>query len=175
MLKVLMLGDSLIAGYDWQSRLPACKIDNRGVPGATSADLFNSLSTIKESTPTADVIVVMIGTNDILSGDDAFQSLLKKILIQLSHDYPASEILVTSLLPMQLPHLSPNTIESLNCHIEALTMQTGCCYLNVHKRFTGAGRNLFEDDGVHINPDGYAVWARALLEHIAFLIEPDDD
>jgi len=174
MLKILMLGDSLIADYDWQARLPACNVENLGVPGATAADLLESLPEIKSRGTGVEVIVIMIGTNDLLIGNDEFQALLKKILIQLSHDYPTAEILVNSLLPMELPHLPQNTIESLNCHIEALTMQTGCCFLDVHKRFVNSNKTLFQEDGVHLTEAAYAIWTRALLEHFAFLIEDDD-
>jgi lysophospholipase L1-like esterase len=174
MIKILMLGDSLIADYDWQARLPAFQVENLGVPGATAGDLLASLPTIKDRAAGAEVIVIMIGTNDILAGSDEFQALLKKILIQLSHDYPQAEILVNSLLPMAIPDLAQNAIDSLNNHIEALTMQTGCCYLDVYKRFSGSDKVLFQEDGVHITEAGYAIWARALLEHLAFLIENDD-
>jgi lysophospholipase L1-like esterase len=115
----------------------------------------------------------MIGTNDLLAGNDDFLNTLKMILIQLSHDYPTAEILVNSLFPMALPHLPANSVASLNCHIEALTMRTGCCFLDTHRRFVDSKKELFQEDGVHITAAAYSIWARALLEHIAFLIEND--
>lgn len=173
MNKILLLGDSLVADHDWQARMPAFKIENLGVPGATATDLLTSLPTIKARAEGAEVIVVMIGTNDLLAGNDDFQLHLKQILVQLSHDYPAAEILVNSLLPMELPHLPENSVSSLNCHIEALTMRTGCCFLDIHRRFLNSDKQLFQEDGVHITETGYAIWARALMEHFAFLIEND--
>ena len=173
MTKILILGDSLVADHDWQARMPSFKVENLGVPGATAADLLASLPASKSRAADAEVIVVMIGTNDLLIGNDNFLSQLKNILIQLSHDYPTAEILVNGLLPMDLPHLPDNSVSSLNTHIEAITMRTGCCFLDIHRRFVGSDKQLFQEDGVHITAAGYAIWERALLEHIAFLVEND--
>ncbi len=174
MAKIVFLGDSLVADHNWQARMPSYKVENFGVPGATAADLLASLPTLKTEVTGAEVIVVMIGTNDLLTGNDDFLVQLKSIFVELSHDHPGAEILVTSLLPMNLPHLPSNTVSSLNSHIEALTMRTGCCYLDLHKRFAGFDKQLFQEDGVHITDAAYAVWERGLMEHIAFLVENDD-
>lgn len=173
MTTILFLGDSLVADHDWRTRMSSFKVMNFGVPGATTGDLLVSLPTIKTRAPQADVILVMIGTNDLLIGNDDYLLLLKKILIQLNHDYPVSEILVNSLLPMTLPHLPHDTVASLNSHIEALSMRTGCCFLDIHRRFVNDDHQLFQDDGVHLTDAGYVIWTRALMEHIAFLIEND--
>lgn len=173
MIKILILGDSLMADHNWQARMPSLKIDNFAVPGATADHLLASLPAIKAKAAAADVIAVMIGTNDLLSGNDDYLMQLKTILVTLSHDFPGAEIMVTSLLPMQLPDLPPNAVSSLNTHIEAISMRTGCCYLDIHKRFANSDKQLFQDDGVHLTAAAYAIWERALLEHIAFLVEND--
>jgi lysophospholipase L1-like esterase len=173
MTTILLLGDSLVADHNWQTRMSSFKVMNFGVPGATAGDLLASLPAIKTRASHADVILVMIGTNDLLMGNDDYLLLLKKILIQLNHDYPASEIVVNSLLPMTLPHLPQDTVTTLNSHIEALTMRTGCCFLDIHRRFVVDDQQLFQDDGVHLTDAGYVIWTRALMEHIAFLVEND--
>ncbi len=173
MTRILLLGDSLVADYDWQSRMPSYDVTNLGVPGAITSDLLASLPDIKQQVKSTDVIVVMVGTNDLLSGDHEFINTLKKIFVQLCHDFPTAEILVNSLFPMELADIPDYTIPNLNCHIEAFTMQTGCCFLDVHRRFCESDKPIFQEDGVHITEEAYAIWARALLEHIAFLIEND--
>ncbi len=52
-------------------------------------------------------------------------------------------------------------------------MQTGCCYLDTHIKFLNSEAAVFQRDGVHITEAAYEIWARNLLEHIAFLIEDD--
>lgn len=173
MTQILLLGDSLVADYDWQVRMPSYKVINLGVPGAMASDLLTSLPNIKQQVKYADVIMITVGTNDVLSGNFEFINTLKKIFVQLSHDFPTAEILVNSLFPMELPHMSDYTIPNLNSHIEAFSMQTGCCFLDTHRRFSDSDQPLFQEDGVHITEAAYEIWARALLEHIAFLIEND--
>lgn len=173
MTQVLFLGDSLVADHDWQSRMPTYKVTNLAVPGMMTAELFASLPKIKQQAQYADVILVMVGTNDLLAGDFEFINTLKKIFVQLSHDFPTAEVVVSSLLPMKLPQMEDYTIDNLNSHIEAFTMQTGCCFLDTHRRLIDSKQPIFLEDGIHLTETAYEIWARALLEHIAFLIEND--
>lgn len=173
MMQLLLLGDSLVADHDWQSRIPANRVYNFGTPGIMTSDLLRTLPEIKDQVPIADIVLVMVGTNDLLTGNFEFVHTLKKLFIQLIHHYPMAEIIGNSLFPMYLPHLPDNTIESLNTHIEAITMQTGTCYLNAHKRFLVTEEPMFQDDGVHLTEKAYEVWTRTLLEHIAFLIDDE--
>ena len=173
MIKLLLLGDSLVADNDWQPRMPSYAISNQGVPGIMASDLFGMLPEIKAEVPSCDLVMVMIGTNDLLTGNHDFMHTIKKILVQLSQDYASAEVLVCGLCPMHLPHLPANTIESINYHIEAISMQTGCCYLNSHNRLQAATEPIFAEDGVHLTEVAYEIWTRTLLEHIAFLIEDE--
>jgi len=153
--------------------MPGYTVVNRGVPGATTSDLLASLPDIKQKIQYTDVILVMVGTNDILSGNFEFINSLKKIFVQLNHDFPNAEILVNSLFPMKLAFMSDYTIANLNNHIEAFSMQTGCCFLDIYQRFIDSKQDIFQEDGVHLTKAAYEIWTRALLEHIAFLIEND--
>ncbi len=173
MTQLLLLGDSLVADHDWQSRMPSYKITNLGIPGIMAADLLASLPEIKNQVQHADVIMIVVGTNDLLAGDFEFINTLKKILVQLNHDFPTAEIVVNSLFPMQLPDTPDYMISNLNCQIEAFTMQTGCCFLDSHTRLSNSDQPIFQEDGVHPTEAAYEIWTRALLEHIAFLIEND--
>ncbi len=173
MTQLLLIGDSLVADYDWQKRMPTYTVHNHGAPGFTTTDVFNTLPEIKKQVKSVDVVMVMVGTNDLLTDNFDFLHTLKKIIVQLNSGYPLAEIILCSLFPMDMPHLPHNTISSLNSHIEALTMQTGSCFLDTHQRMIGATQKIFQDDGVHLTADAYEIWCRSLLEHIAFLIESD--
>ena len=173
MTQILLLGDSHIAYFYWKSRMPSYQIANMGVPESVASDLLASLPEIKQQIQYADVIMIMVGTNDLLAGNYEFINTLKKIIVQLSRDYPNAEVLVSSLFPMELPDLPESTISNLNSQIEAFTMQTGCCFLDTHRRFSDSNQAVFLEDGVNLTEEAYEIWARTLLEHIAFLIEND--
>ena len=173
MKEILLLGDSLIADNDWQARMPSFSVYNRGVPGIMVSDLLRMLPEIKTEIPSCDLAMVMIGTNDLLTGNYDFFPTIKKILVELNQNYSAAEILINGLCPMRLSHLPGNTIESINCHIEAISMQTGCCYLDSYRRLLSATDPIFTEDGVHLTEVAYDIWTKTLLEHIAFLIEDE--
>ena len=169
----LMLGDSLVAEFDWQRLIPKYTIRNYGVPGATTADLLSSLPGLKPHFGQAKLIMIMIGTNDLANEYYGLLKELKKVLIFLHRHFPGAEILTTSILPIRLPHVGQGSIVKLNGLIKELSRSTGSTYVDVHSRFCQAANGLFQADGVHLTPEGYELWARTLLEHIAFMLEND--
>lgn len=169
----LLLGDSLIADNDWQPRMPQFTLHNLGVPGANTRDLLMSLSGLKNQFSKAGIIMVMTGINDLAVGNYRFTENLKKIVVTLSHEYPAAELLVNSLLPIQLPHIGLSAIPLINDTIAGICRLTGSCYVDIFSRFQQTEGELFQDDGIHLSTKGYELWARTVLEHIAFLVEDD--
>lgn len=172
-VELLILGDSLVADHDWQARMPMFSINNLGVPGAVAADLLESLDNVKLTQDHADVIMVMIGTNDLLEDNLFFTETVKEISVRLHGNYPKAELLISSILPMELPHFPYDTIPKINAEIESCTMQTGGCFFDTHKRLALSSKQIFQNDGVHITPAAYEIWSRSLIEYIAFLIEDD--
>ena len=169
----LMLGDSLVAGYNWQQRIPQFTIKNCGVPGATTDELLSSLPKLKTYYSSARMIMVMIGTNDLVMEHYGFIEDLKKIIVFLTQNFAGTEVLVNSLLPIHLRHLGKDTIPRINTQIAEICRKTGSCYVDVYSRFVQNSGNLFQLDGVHITEEGYQLWARTVLEHIAFMLEND--
>lgn len=173
MTHLLFIGDSLIAGYNWQSRIPQWKTETLGVPGATAQDILKLLPNITVPAP-PDVILLMVGTNNLYKEDYDFTEALKAVIQFCNQQYPEAEILLNNIFPMTLDHLSPETIETVNEHIKRIAIQTGCCLLDMHRRFTvNSANKLFQDDNIHLTDAGYELWSRTILEHIAFLIESD--
>lgn len=168
----LMVGDSLVAGFSWQKRLPSFGVTNLGIPGLTTAELLSSLPQFQLRCPATELILVMIGTNDLLMGRPDFLDDLKKIVIWLSKAYPAAEILVNGLMPIQCPH-DREQLVGINQTIAGICRETACCYVDVYSRFTQSDLELFEMDGVHLTTSGYELWARTLSEYIAFIMEND--
>ena len=169
----LVLGDSLVADYDWQKRMPQFTIHNLGFAGAKIRDILKALPRLKAEFTSAGIIMIMVGSNDLAAGNYRFTDQLRKVITTISHDFPTAELLVNSLLPIKLPSLGQSAIPLLNDTITTLCRTTGCCYVDVFSRFQFSGDDLIADDGVHLNAAGYELWARTVLEHIAFLVEDD--
>lgn len=168
----MMLGDSLVAGFNWQQRLPAFEVSNFGIPGFTTGELLSSLPQVQKRCSSAQLILVMIGTNDFLMGNHHFVDDLKKIMVWLSGAYPAAETMLNGLIPFQCPH-DKDALVKINHTIADICRDTASCYVDVYSRFEQATPPLFESDGVHLTGAGYDLWSRTLFEYIAFLMEND--
>lgn len=166
----LFLGDSLIADFDWQARMHHFKVLNYGMPGETVQGLQNRILSITEDVTAPELILVMIGTNNLIIEDYSFLAPLHQITIELTSRYPAAEVITNSLLPCQLPWVSLDTIQQINRSIEAMTQQTGSCYLDMFSKFQ-PNSDFFQNDGIHLTSKAYDLWSKSILEFVAFLIE----
>lgn len=173
--KFAFIGDSLVADFDWQSRIPFFNVINYGIPGEVAQDLLERLPTIIDELKDPQVILLTIGTNNILNEDYDFVGTLNSIITDLSNAYPETEIIVNSLFPINIPSASQEDIVRINGEIDELSRATGSVYLNMYDRFANSNTQLFQEDGVHLNKKAYHLWSRNIMEFIAFLIEDDDE
>ncbi|MDO9288920.1 MAG: GDSL-type esterase/lipase family protein [Thermodesulfovibrionales bacterium] len=169
-MNILFLGHSLIEFYDWQERFPAHKAVNLGVAGETVEGLLSRIDRITKEHPSADLIFIMTGLNNIAMDDFDFFGSYKKILEKLSPAYPSAKIFMNSILPVIVDFISNESIKNVNESLKGLAKETGVEFLDIYKLFLdGKGRVIkeyFLDDGVHLSAKGYEVWAKAVEEVI---------
>ncbi len=170
--RLLFLGDSLLTDFDWQERLTHFAVLNFGIAGETAQGLLNRLPSIHEQVVDPQIIWIMTGTNNLLLEDYNFSETIQQIVVSLSHWYPMAEIIINSLIPLQIPWLDKDEMQRINKAMEALSLQSGCCFLDMFAKFS-ADVGLFRADGIHFTEKGYKLWARSILEYIAFLLEDD--
>jgi lysophospholipase L1-like esterase len=171
----LLIGDSLIAGFDWQSRMPSFKVYNYGVPGENIQGLLNRLPVIEKAVESPDIILIMSGINNVIAEDYVFIDILRKIVIRLSNAYPNAEIILNSLPHIKISLLVDDAIRHLNGYIETVSRESGCCYLDNFVKHSERNPDIFLSDGIHLNDETYELWARAFLEYVAFLLEEDEN
>ncbi|MBU0665200.1 MAG: hypothetical protein KJ990_11735 [Proteobacteria bacterium] len=170
--RLLFLGDSLLADFNWQERITHFEVLNLSVFGETAQGLLNRLPSIQEQVIDPHIILIMTGTNNLLMEDYNFTDTIRQIVVSLSHCYPTAEVIINSLIPLQIPWLDRDEMKRINSAMEALSLQSGCCFLNMYEKFS-IGTGLFQADGIHFTEKGYNLWARSILEYIAFLLEDD--
>lgn len=166
----LFLGDSLIADFDWQTRMHHFRVLNHGIAGETAQGLRNRIPSIIEQIASPQLILVMIGTNNLVIEDYRFLAALRQSVILLTAQYPTAELIINSLLPCQLPWIEEDTLRRINRSIDNLTRETGSCYLDMFNKLQ-PGSNYLQEDGIHLTPKAYDIWAKSILEFVAFLIE----
>ncbi len=167
----LLLGDSLISGFDWQARMPSFKVYNYGVPGEKIQNLLSRLPAVEKVVDAPDVILIMSGIINVIAEDYVFIDILRKIVIRLSNTFPNAEIILNSLPHINIPLLVDDAVRHLNSHIETVSRESGCCYLDNFVKYSDKGLDIFLDDGIHIRKETYESWARSFLEYVAFLVE----
>jgi lysophospholipase L1-like esterase len=167
-MKILFLGHSLVAYYDWQARFPEHVVENCGIAGETAAGLLGRLDTIAAGSADPDAILVMTGTNDLLPGAEDAVDAIREIAGKLRRSYPGALVVLQSVLPVHPRWASPEELARLNVRIAGVASEESVAYFDLTGHFTdewGTLRpELLLDDGVHLTDDGYRVWSKALEE-----------
>jgi len=171
--RLLFLGDSLIANFDWQARITHFEVQNLSTCGETVQSLLNKMPLIKEQADDPQIIFIMIGTNNLLMEDYTYIDSLQKSVVLLSQYYPTAEIIINSLFPLQISWIDQEAIQQLNRSMKTISLQSGCCFLDLFANFKSIKAGLFQADGIHFTEAGYNLWAKSILEYIAFLLEDD--
>jgi lysophospholipase L1-like esterase len=138
---------------------------NQGISGDTTGGILQRLSALDPVRP--DTIYVMAGVNDLKNGktDQEILANLQKIMQRLRQTHPQAQVIINSVLPTRLANIPSDRTIPLNQQIARLAEQEGVSYLALTSAFAdsdGTLRREFTTDGLHLSPQGYAVWASAL-------------
>jgi len=169
-IKILLLGDSLIEFFDWQARFKEMIMQNRGEAGERVKELLSRVSDELAAAGKVDVVVIMIGANNLAGEDYAFLRDYEEILHRVRSVLPAARIAVTSLLPFHFSWLSADTVPRLNASLRSIAGLASADYLDVYAAFVAAqqaGKTCFLPDGVHLTGGGYEIWATVLGAYLS--------
>jgi lysophospholipase L1-like esterase len=138
---------------------------NQGISGDTTGGILRRLSALDQVRP--DTIYVMAGVNDLKNGktDQEILANLQKIMQRLRQSHPRAQVIINSVLPTRLAAIPSDRTTLLNQQIAQLVEQEGVKYLALTSAFTDSNGILHRDfttDGLHLSPQGYAVWTSAL-------------
>ncbi|MEW6594334.1 MAG: GDSL-type esterase/lipase family protein [Thermodesulfobacteriota bacterium] len=162
--QLIFLGDSLIEFCDWQDHFPGHAVVNLGLAGETVQELRQRVEHLAGRLENPAWFLLMIGTNNVAVEDYGFFADYRALVAILRQRHPAAALQVTSLLPMHLPWLAPETIPRLNSRLRELAQDLGAGYVDAYAAFVARGNTgpFFLDDGVHLSDAGYTVWAAAI-------------
>ena len=157
---IVMLGDSITEGGDWENLLPNATILNHGIGGDTTAGVLRRLRSVVTARPAA--VMLLIGTNDIGIGvpEDAIVANSIAIVQRLRTELPAAGIYVQSIMPRE-PRFGAEIVR-VNAAVSARSTLLGAAGIDLWPAFAdGAGglRDEFSLDGLHLSEAGYAAWA----------------
>jgi lysophospholipase L1-like esterase len=166
---ILFAGSSSIRLWDLHQSFPGLETINRGFGGSEIRDSVHfAPRIILKYKPR--LIVFYAGDNDIAAGRSPEQVLADfKALVQEVHAaLPRTKILFLSIKPSIQRWKLVDKIRQANALIEAFCKQDDrLTYVDVGTALLGKDGKprpeLFRPDGLHLNTEGYKVWA-SLLE-----------
>lgn len=182
---VVFLGDSITQGWadKFRGHFEGMKKANRGISGDTTRGVLIRLQEdVLALNPAA--VVLLIGTNDLEEGADpeTIAANIKLILAGLKEHNRKMPVILCKMFPSSATKKRPlDKIKRVNELVAAMVKGDGQITLletwMLYADEKGDAPKKWFPDLLHLNPDGYAMWASALRPILAthgFLeTEPD--
>ncbi|MFF2052422.1 SGNH/GDSL hydrolase family protein [Leifsonia sp. NPDC058194] len=158
-----LIGDSLTQGGDWGALLPGETVWNFGVAGDTTDDVLARLDDVIGSAPAT--VALLIGTNDLAwrrSAEHVVRNV-ETALVTLRKELPEVRILAQSVLPRAVEFA--DQIKDINRHLWQFAPTVHAGWLDLWPAMAledGELNPAYTEDRLHLNAEGYRVWAGEL-------------
>lgn len=173
---IIMLGNSLTDGAEWNELFDNCHVKNRGIVGDIIPGFFERLEPILKGQPRK--IFIMGGVNDISHGvsADSIVSAMTQVVTTIQARCPKTEIYVQSMLPFnndvrlwKLLKGREQMVVDGNKGLESMCQRLGVTFINLYPLFVGENGKMkpeYTNDGLHLMGGAYLIWRDALLPYI---------
>lgn len=173
---IIMLGNSLTDGAEWNELFDNCHVKNRGIVGDIIPGFFERLEPILKGQPRK--IFIMGGVNDISHGvsADSIVSAMTQVVTTIQARCPKTEIYVQSMLPFnndvrlwKLLKGREQVVADGNKGLESMCQRLGVTFINLYPLFVGEDGKMkpeYTNDGLHLMGGAYLIWRDALLPYI---------
>ena len=179
--QIVFIGDSITDLFPLDSYFASLPLAtyNRGISGDVTSGVLNRLKVcaydIKPSK-----IVLMIGINDIDCGRSAEDTAetYKEILKNIKENLPETKVYCMSLVSqhkgiekysaLKITKTIPIIMET-NSLYQSLAQEFGYTYVDLFHETCDSNNVLIEkysDDGLHLNANGFEVWANVLKPYL---------
>ena len=173
---IVMLGNSLTDGCEFNELLGNRHIKNRGIVGDIIQGLIDRIDPIIKGQPKK--LFIMSGVNDI-SHDvsaDSIARAMEKLIVIVKQGSPRTKIYLQSLLPFnndvrewKLLKGRDHVVVEANRLLEQVARRQGVTWINLYPLFADENGRLRADltnDGLHLMGKGYLIWRDAIAPHI---------
>lgn len=173
---IIMLGNSLTDGAEWNELFDNCHVKNRGIVGDIIPGFFERLEPILKGQPRK--IFIMGGVNDISHGvsADSIVSAMTQVVTTIQARCPKTEIYVQSMLPFnndvrlwKLLKGREQVVVDGNKGLESMCQRLGVTFINLYPLFVGENGKMkpeYTNDGLHLMGGAYLIWRDALVPYI---------
>lgn len=173
---IVMLGNSLTDGCEFNELMGNRHIKNRGIVGDIIQGLIDRIGPIIKGQPKK--LFIMSGVNDI-SHDvsaDSIARAMEKLIVMVKQGSPRTKIYLQSLLPFnndvrewKLLKGRDHVVVEANALLEQVARRQGVTWINLYPLFVddqGRLRADLTNDGLHLMSKGYLIWRDAIKPYI---------
>ena len=173
---VVFLGNSITDRVDWNELLGMTNVHNRGISGDITFGVLQRLNEVIDGQPAK--VFILIGINDVSRNipDSLIAHNYKRIIDRIKNGSPQTKIYFQTLLPVNNEftqfknhYNKDGHILWLNQQIKALGQQEGIEVIDLYPHFLNKEKKLankYTLDGLHLNAEGYKVWAAILKTYL---------
>jgi cephalosporin-C deacetylase len=192
-IDVYFLGDSITRRWgtsdkayaplseNWKKNFFGWNAGNFGWGGDTTQNILWRLENGELDGVNPKAIVLLAGTNNVGGPTqdeakvDEVVSSIEAILDVCQQKAPKAKIILTAIFPRNDNRDAISTINRINAKLEKLADGDKIRFLNVNDKLADPDGNLFEGmahDGLHLNVEGYQVWADGLKPILQEILGP---
>ena len=173
---IIMLGNSLTDGAEWNELFNNPHVKNRGIIGDIVQGLYERMEPILQGQPRK--IFILSGVNDVSHGvdGDSIGRAMEKLIVLIKQRSPRTEIYLQSMLPfntdVQMWKLLKDREQVVidgNRAMEEVCKRQGVTWINLYPLFVDKNGKLREDltnDGLHLLGPGYLIWRDAIIKYV---------
>ena len=172
---ILFVGSSSFNYWkDVQNYFPGYKIINRGFGGSSLTDVIRYANDIIFPYHPKQ-IVIYCGENDLAGSDDVTGEIVfqrfRTLFALIRTKIPGENIVFVSLKPSPSRKNLMSKMEVANKLIQQfISSQQNASFVDVyHKMLNPDGSpigRIFKEDSLHMNPNGYAIWKKAIEPYL---------
>ena len=173
---IIMLGNSLTDGAEWNELLNNRHVQNRGIVGDIIQGYYERMEPILKGQPKK--IFILGGVNDVshdVSGDSIARAM-EKLIVLIKTRSPRTKIYLQSMLPFNnevrlwkyLKDRAQVVVDG-NRALEQVARRQGVTWINLYPLFVdenGRLRAEYTNDGLHLLGPAYLVWRDAIKPYL---------
>ncbi len=173
---IIMLGNSLTDGAEWNELFNNPHVKNRGIIGDIVQGLYERMEPILQGQPRK--IFILSGVNDVSHGvdGDSIGRAMEKLIVLIKERSPRTKIYLQSMLPfntdVQMWKLLKDREQVVidgNRAMEEVCKRQGVTWINLYPLFVDKNGKLRADltnDGLHLLGPGYLIWRDAVIKYV---------
>ena len=173
---IIMLGNSLTDGAEWNELLGNRHVKNRGIVGDIVQGLYERMEPILKGQPKK--IFIMSGVNDIshdVSGDSIARAI-ERLIVLIKTRSPRTKIYLQSMLPFnndvrlwKLLKDREHVVVEGNRALEQVARRQRVTWIDLYPLFVDADGKLkaeYTNDGLHLLGPAYLIWRDAIKSYV---------